>query len=686
MPNRLALETSPYLRQHADNPVDWYPWGDEVLALARSSDLPILLSVGYSACHWCHVMAHECFEDADTAALMNRHFVNIKVDREERPDLDQIYQTAHQLLAGRSGGWPLTMFLTSHGKPFFSGTYFPKHPRYNLPGFDSVLQRVAELWGTRRADVETRGADLVQQLARTVPARDGLGTTDTGDLLQKAAAGASAALREALMDSFDPINGGFGSAPKFPHPSGLEALLRHAVAHRDEAARDAVLFTLQRMAEGGIYDHLAGGFCRYSTDAQWMIPHFEKMLYDNGPLMRLYAQTWQLTGEPLFRQVCEQTAAWVVREMQSSEGGYFSSVDADSEGEEGRFYVWRREQIAQILSAEEFAVFAPRYGLDGPPNFEGKAWHLYAARPLPDVAAASGRDAAGCAALIDSARARLFAVRATRVRPGRDDKILTSWNALMIEGMAFAGRVFEQPDWIESARRACDFVRSALWRDARLLATYKDGRSHLNAYLDDYAFMLGAVLELTQADTVRAVDLDFACALADALLEHFEDRRDGGFFFTSHDHETLVLRPKSGHDNATPSGNAAAATHLQRLGHLVGEPRYLNAAHRTLTLFADATQRSPHGFATLVSAMTQHQAPAALAILNGPAQALAAWRTALNRRYLPGTLVLQLPENHADLPAALAKPAVANAQAWICRGTHCLPPLTELDQVFEALA
>ena len=691
MPNRLAAETSPYLRQHAGNPVDWLPWGAEALALAHRMDRPILLSIGYSACHWCHVMAHECFEDGETAALMNQHFVNIKVDREERPDIDQIYQTAHQLLTRRPGGWPLTMFLTPEGKPFFGGTYFPKRSRFNLPGFDDLLQSVAAAWGRQRASLMTQGDTLVQHLAETLPAaHSGDGTTAGGgdpcDALALSASLAATGLRDASMQSFDTVNGGFGGAPKFPQPPRLDALLRHALASGDAAARDAVLLTLRKMAEGGLYDHLGGGFYRYSTDAEWTIPHFEKMLYDNGPLLRLYAQGWQLSGDTLFRQVCEGTAAWLMREMQSSEGGYYSSLDADSEGVEGRFYVWQHDEVAQHLGADEFAAFAARYGLDAAPNFEGHAWHLRAAVPLADVAERLGRTPAECGALISGARARLFALRNARTRPGCDDKVLTAWNALAIDGMAFAARVFGEPRWAGSARRALDFVGATLWRDGRLLATHRAGRSHLNAYLDDHAFLLGAVLEVMQADVLRAADLRFACALADVMLEQFEDARDGGFFFTSHDHEALILRPKSGYDGAVASGNGVAALQLQRLGHLIGEPRYLAAARRTMELFAAETDRAPQGFATLVTAMAEYHLPPTLVILTGPSAATATWRAEIAKPYLPAVISLQLADDTAGLPAMLARTGGTHPQAWVCSGTVCLPPITDLESLLNTLS
>jgi uncharacterized protein YyaL (SSP411 family) len=690
MPNRLAHETSPYLQQHADNPVDWHPWGEEALALAREADRPILLSVGYSACHWCHVMAHECFEDAGTAALMNRLFVNVKVDREERPDIDQIYQLAHQLIARRPGGWPLTMFLTPDGKPFFGGTYFPKHSRYGLPGFDELLQRVAQAWAAQREQVLAQGDELVRHLGATLPERyEGEAPSDgglRGDPLEPVAPQASRGLRDALMPTYDAVCGGFGGAPKFPQPSALDALLRHAESAGDAEARVAVLSSLRHMAEGGLHDHLGGGFFRYSTDAQWTIPHFEKMLYDNGPLLRLYAEAWQLTGEPLFREVCEKTAGWLMREMQSARGGYFSSLDADSEGEEGRFYVWQRDEVARELDDAQFEVFAARYGLDAPPNFEGIAWHLRLALPLAEVAARAGRPQPECASLVAEASARLFARREARVRPGRDDKALTSWNAMAIDGMAFAARAFGEPRWACSARSAQEFVRAQLWREGRLLATHKDGRSHLNAYLDDYAFLLGAMLELMQSGTLRADDLHFACALADVMLDQFEDARDGGFFFTSHDHETLVMRPKSGHDGATASGNGVAALHLQRLGHLAGESRYLQSAQRALSLFAPEIARVPHAFPTLVSAMSEHVSPPAIVMLTGAADPLASWRAALARRYAPGELVVQLPSDVAGLPATLARPPDAAPRAWVCRGTQCLAPIGDLDRLVATLS
>src|SRR3989475_5035 len=475
MANRLANQTSPYLQQHAANPVDWYPWGPEALERARREDKPILLSVGYSACHWCHVMAHESFEDPAVAAVMNRLFVNVKVDREERPDLDQIYQSAHQMLAQRPGGWPLTMFLSPDGTPFFGGTYFPKAARFGLPGFPDLCERIAAIWRDKQPDIASQNSEVQKALARTLPRRAPRRPELSRDLLR--------AVLDNLRASFDARFGGFGGAPKFPHPTDLELCLR-------KGETDIAHTTLKRMCEGGIYDQLGGGFSRYSVDAQWMIPHFEKMLYDNGPLLSLLADAWLVTGDPLYARCAEETAGWIMREMQSPEGGYYSSLDADSEHEEGKFYVWSREEAQSALTGEEYAVLSSHFGLDQPPSFENRHWHLHVARPVEP----------GKEGILEKAKQKLFAARAKRVRPGRDEKVLVSWNALAIRGMAHAGRVFGREPWIASARRALDFIRSRMWRDGRLLATSKDGHAHLAAYLDDYAYLMAALIELLQRD------------------------------------------------------------------------------------------------------------------------------------------------------------------------------------------
>jgi len=651
MPNRLANETSPYLQQHAANPVDWYAWGPEALERAKREDKPILLSIGYSACHWCHVMAHESFEEAETAALMNRDFVNIKVDREERPDLDQIYQTAHQMLARGAGGWPLTMFLAPDGTPFFGGTYFPKTARYGLPGFAELLARINEIWRDRRTEISEQNQQVRIAFSRTLPA----GSVRRSELSDAPVR----AMLENLRANFDARYGGFGTAPKFPHPTDLELCLRKgetAIAHT----------TLTRMCEGGIYDQLGGGFCRYSVDQHWMIPHFEKMLYDNGPLMQLLADAWLVTGDPLYARCAERTADWIMREMQGPDGGYYSSLDADSEHEEGKFYVWDREQVRSVLNPEEFQEIATHYGLDQPPNFENKHWHLRIAGPFQN----EGR--------LELARSKLFAAREQRVRPGRDEKILVSWNALAIRGMARAGRVFGRPAWVASARRALGFIRGRMWKDGRLLATAKDGRAHLSAYLDDYAFLIAALLELLQAGFSGA-DLEFAEQLAEVLLEQFEDPEAGGFFFTARDHEELLHRPKPGHDNAMPSGNGVAAFSLGRLAALTGEERYARAAERTLELFYPVMRDRPAGFAQLALALEELLVPPAVLVLRGARPELEKWSSVLAREFLPGMLSVSIENEATGLPPVLDKPARPEpVNGWLCRGVSCLAPISDL--------
>jgi len=679
MPNRLAGETSPYLLQHAGNPVEWFPWGGEALARAKAQNKPILLSIGYSACHWCHVMAHESFEDERVAALMNDLFVNIKVDREERPDLDQIYQMAHAMLTQRSGGWPLTMFLAPDQAPFFGGTYFPKESRYGLTGFAELLPRIAAAYREQGSAIAEQSERLKAALALTNPDAADARTALPADALNLAYA--------ALRRVFDPTHGGFGAAPKFPHAVDLELCLRRYALRDDKSALEIVATTLERIAAGGIHDQLGGGFCRYSVDAEWTIPHFEKMLYDNAALLALYADAWRATGEVAFERAARGIAAWVLREMRSPEGAFYSSVDADSEHEEGKFYVWTSDELEAPLTAEEWAVARRHWGLDRPPNFEHAAWHLRVAVPLAEVANELGIGAAAAQTRLEQARGKLFAARELRVRPGRDDKVLTSWNALMIGALARAARAFGEAQWQDAARRAADFLRSALWHQGRLLATYKDGRAHLNAYLDDHAYLLAALLELMQAG-FRRRDLDWAIEIADALLQRFEDAANGGFFFTSHDHEALIHRPKPAHDNATPAGNGVAAQALVTLGHWLGEPRYLDAAERTLRAFASELGERPSGVASLLIALEDSVSPPTSVLLRGDPGTSAAWQRRLERTYRPHVRTLDLA-HEGELPGALSRPheaGASDATAWVCSGTSCLPPIHTLEALEAALA
>ena len=674
MPNRLAKETSPYLQQHADNPVDWFPWGEEALAESKRTGKPILLSVGYSACHWCHVMAHESFEDPGIARVMNDNFVNIKVDREERPDIDQIYQVAQAMLTQRNGGWPLTMFLTPDQLPFFGGTYFPNVAKYGMPGFAELLQRVRSFYDEHPDDIREQGSQLADALSRTVPRAPGE-ITLTAEPLDDAA--------QYLGQAFDPLHGGFSGAPKFPHPDTLELLLRRFAALGDRGALERATLTLRAMAHGGIYDHLGGGFARYSVDAHWAIPHFEKMLYDNGWLLRLYADAWAITRDPLFARVCEETAAWVMREMQSPEGGYYSSLDADSEGEEGKFYVWTPQEASALLTPGEYKLVSAHYGLDNAPNFEGSHWHLVVSRPLEEVAREQGCDPAQARRMLDSARAKLFAARDKRVHPGRDDKVLTSWNALMIAGMAHAARVFGRREWLDSARKALDFIRRELWKDRRLLATAKDGRAHLDAYLDDHAYLLAALLEIMQAQ-FDPRDLAWAREIGRVLLDEFHDPVEGGFFFTSHDHERLIHRPKPGPDNATPSGNAVAALALNRLSYLTGETKFANAARGTVELFSPQIERQAAAFGTMLAALEEQLQPPRTLIVTGPRGAFTPWHELLDTAYLPTTLVLFIDGNEG-VPEMLAKPIGPQVNAWLCEGVTCLAPIGSTGDLREKL-
>ncbi|PZN31813.1 MAG: thioredoxin domain-containing protein, partial [Proteobacteria bacterium] len=674
--NRLAAETSPYLLQHAANPVDWHPWDDAALALARREDKPILLSIGYSACHWCHVMAHESFEDPATAALMNELFVNIKVDREERPDLDRIYQLAHQLLTQRAGGWPLTMFLSPQDRrPFFGGTYFPKEARFGLPAFADLLRKVAEFYRTRRTDIQRQGEALEQALAELTPRP----AADVGAL----SLAPLEAARSALAAEFDPEFGGFGTAPKFPQPTNLELLLRLWRASAAGASPDLhslymAALTLTRMAEGGLYDQLGGGFSRYAVDRSWRVPHFEKMLYDNAQLLGVYAQAALATGDPLFERVALETAQWMLREMRSPQDAFWSSLDADSQGHEGRFYLWDAAEVEGALTAEQFAVFAPRFGLDAGPNFEGR-WHLHAQRPLGEIARTLGIEERTAEARLDEARRALLQRRAQRVRPGRDDKVLTSWNALAIAGLAVAGRMLARPELTQAALDAIDFLRTRLWRDGRLLAVYKEGRARFTGYLDDYAFLLHALLEALQARW-RSEDLHLASALADGLLAHFEDRELGGFFFTADDHETLIHRYKSFGDEAIPAGNALAALGLNRLGLLLAEPRWLEAAARALRAAWPMLERYPQAHAASLIALEEHLEPPAIVVIRGPAAEAARWRDALARIYAPKRLVFAIENEAPGLPPALQSKRPADGTAgFICRGMTCSEPVNSLE-------
>ncbi len=675
--NKLSSQTSPYLLQHAENPVHWYPWGEEALALAKQQNKPILLSIGYSACHWCHVMAHESFEDEQTASLMNDLFINIKVDREERPDLDKIYQSAHQMLTSRSGGWPLTMFLMPDDQmPFFGGTYFPDKPRHGMIAFSDLLKRVSHAFATRKDDIQRQSQSLADALGNIYSAQSNIVSLSSAPLDQA---------RLDLQQQFDAQHGGFGLAPKFPHTPFIERLMRHGFAHNkaDEKAIEMATITLEKMALGGVNDQLDGGFYRYSTDDRWMIPHFEKMLYDNGSLLAEYAQASAAIDNPLFKKVSNETARWVMCNMQSpqskGQGGYYSSFDADSldangHSHEGLFYLWTPDELQKALNEQEYTVFTRHFGVDRKANFEGR-WHLHVYAPLHELAQEYQLTEAELQALLDSVRKKLLAIRNQRIWPGRDDKILTSWNALMIRGMALAARYLNEPEYADSATQAVDFIHHTLWKDNRLLATYKDGKAHLNAYLDDYAFLLDALLELLQVRW-RSKDLAFATQLADCLLEHFEDKDNGGFWFVAHDHEHLIQRPKTYTDDAIPNGNGVAAFALTRLGYLLSESRYLDAAEGTLKNACAAINQAPSAHCTMLKALDEYLQPPQTVVIRGEEAELAVLKSRINQRYVAQRQCYFIQADEADLTVSLKdKKAESSPVAYVCNGMQCLSPL-----------
>ena len=674
MPNRLAQESSPYLRQHADNPVDWYPWSDEALELARRENRPILLSIGYSACHWCHVMAHESFENEATATIMNRHFVNIKVDREERPDIDRIYQTAHQLIAQRPGGWPLTMFLSPEDQlPFFGGTYFPDVPRYGMLAFGDLLERIAGVFHSEPDKIRRQGEAIHQSLI------------DMQMRENQNQSGASLAALETfdaqLLRAHDAENGGFGRAPKFPQPAILAQALRRAFGKAsDDPVFSAIDFSLRQIARGGIQDHVGGGFFRYSVDERWMIPHFEKMLYDNGQLLQVFAEAWRLNPVEIYEEAVDGIVTWLRREMRADSGAFYAALDADSEGEEGRFYLWSPDEVKQLIGEESYPAFAFRFGLDQPANFEGR-WHLHGYHGAEDVIARFGLDAAVLADRHRQACEKLRQLREQRVRPGLDNKILSSWNALVIRGLATAARIFDREDYHALASDCLQALRQACWRDGRLLALSRHSGKALPAYLDDYAHLLQACLDCLQFEW-RGETLEFALELATQLRERFEDEHHGGFYFTASDHEKLIQRPKTWQDEAMPSGNAVAALGLHRLGLLVGDQALVASADRALQSVADNVNQTPLYAAGFLALLGESNRPPLQIILRGDGETLRGWRSKLSPRLRPGESAYYVPDDAASLPGSIAEKHDAHrCSAWICEGFSCRAPLFDIDSV-----
>ncbi|HWG11491.1 MAG TPA: thioredoxin domain-containing protein [Rhodanobacteraceae bacterium] len=703
MRNELIHASSPYLRQHAVNPVHWQEWNTATLAHAKRSDTPILLSIGYSACHWCHVMAHECFEDATIAGAMNALFVNIKVDREERPDLDRVYQLAHQALTGRGGGWPLTVFIDPQDlAPFFAGTYFPPQPRHGLPAFGELLQRVRAYYDGQREQLREQGGQLREWLART-------GTITAGEVPDPSLAKLAI---QRIAARFDPDNGGTRGAPKFPHTGELELLL-----DADTTARAMAIATLRSMAARGLQDHLDGGFFRYCVDATWTIPHFEKMLYDNALLLPLFARVAgantsehdaraadanqagddahkaSMPSDPACAQAAHGIVAWLRREMTTRDGAFFSALDADSadasgHAEEGAYYLWTREQVRNTLPADEAAAIEAGFGLDAPPNFEGRAWHLVKTRTLEQIAQDIGRTLPETGALLASARGKLLQARSSRPRPATDDKILTSWNALTIAGLLRAARALRIPEWSAMAERALDALRATAWVDGALYANaVGDAGARIPAFLDDHAFLLDTLLEMLQ-HRWRDEDLAWAIALADALLECFEDKQDGAFFFAAAAHATPLHNPKTFMDEALPSGNGVAAKALLRLGHLLGETRWLDAAGRCLRAGSAMLRAHPDACPAMLRALREFHTPRSQVVIRCNEDERDEWRDALADAIARDDRIdaFVIPSTTETLPGVLAqrKPCKGGV-AYVCSGTSCRAPLHSPRELAEIL-
>ncbi len=673
--NRLANETSPYLLQHAQNPVDWYPWSEEALAKAGAEDKPIFLSVGYSACHWCHVMERESFENPALAELMNERFINIKVDREERPDIDQIYMNAVQAMTGR-GGWPMSVFLTPDGKPFFGGTYYPPEDRQGMPGFRRVILSVDQAWKNRKQEIIDSAGEMTSHLAdlARLPKADSTETLDL-KLLDSAAA--------ALRRQFDPVHGGFGQSPKFPHPMDLRLLLRCGARCGDAHAIHMVRHTLDKMARGGIYDHLGGGFARYSTDAKWLVPHFEKMLYDNALLALTYTEAWQLTGEEDFARVTRETLDYLLSRMTDPlEGGFYATEDADSEGEEGKYYVWDRSEVNSLLGTERAERFCRIYDVSPHGNWEGQNI-LNLLKPLEQVASADGVELEWLRNELAADKSCLLAARQLRVPPGKDTKILSSWNGLALAAFAHAAWALNEPDYLAAATRCAAFIkRRMVASDGRLLHCYKDGQARFNAYLDDYANVIDGLVRLFETGGDRQW-LNFAEELTQTMIREFHDDAEGGFFYTGKSHESLILRQKDYQDNATPSSMAMAATGLARLGRLLSNEKYTSLAFSTLKSIEPVLRRFP-------AAVGQSLIALDFLLANGPDVVICSSladsdykraRVMWASRFLPGAVFLpNFAGNNDTMELARDRSALSgHITSFICSGQTCEAPVVGIE-------
>jgi uncharacterized protein YyaL (SSP411 family) len=678
MPNRLAQESSPYLLQHQNNPVDWYPWGEEALKRSKSENKPIFLSIGYSACHWCHVMEHESFESEVIARELNEHFVCIKVDREERPDLDQIYMNAVQVLTGR-GGWPMSVFLTPELKPFYGGTYWPPTSRHGMPGFDQVIAAVSKAWEENHAAVVESADRLTQQLAHMAGQANELGEL-TEELLTRASS--------YFRQTYDRTYGGFGGAPKFPAPMSLRLLMRGWYRRQENFSLEMVTGTLDRMAAGGIYDHLGGGFARYSVDARWLVPHFEKMLYDNAQLAVAYLEAFQITGNPNYARVGRETLDYVLRDMTDPEGGFYSTEDADSEGVEGKFYIWTPEQLVEVLGESAAATFAKVYDVTGSGNFE-EANILNLPKAIEQQAAILGRDIESLQSELAESRQKLFVTREQRIHPHKDDKVIAAWNGLMIEALALAGAVLDEPRYLEAARKAAEFVQTNLRRDdGRLLHTWRHGRAKVDAYLDDYSYLANGLTTLYEC-TGEAQYLEQAIGLIDEVLKHFGSDGQGGFYFTADDQEQLLTRNKEFADNAVPSANAMAAITLIKLAKLTANERYLDAAEQTMQAAVELMQRYPSGTAQMLLAVDLYLGPTYEVVLAADDSAESqAVRIDLLRRFIPNKVLAwadqKVPQKLAEL--LNGKEMIGEQPTlFVCAGFTCQSPATGSQEITRAL-
>jgi len=678
--NHLINETSPYLLQHAHNPVDWYPWGEEAFAISREQNKPVLLSIGYSACHWCHVMAHESFEDEEIARLMNDNFVNIKVDREERPDLDQIYMNAVQMMT-HHGGWPMTVFLTSDAIPFYGGTYFPPQDRYNMPGFPRVLISVAEAYKDRRSDIAQTSDQLLNELRR-LSETSGSEQSIEKELLDAAFVG--------ITRGYDPVNGGFGGAPKFPPAMTLEFLLRTFVRTGNADALEMVRTTTTKMAYGGMYDQLGGGFHRYSTDAKWLVPHFEKMLYDNALLSRVYLHYYQVSQDELARETTKGILDYVIREMTNDEGGFYSTQDADSEGHEGKFFVWDIAEIKSVLGEKEANFFCAAYDITDSGNFEGENIPNIK-HSLKAVAEKAGVTLDELNASLSQSKRKLFEVREQRIKPDRDEKVITAWNGLMLASFAEAGVVLDRPDYLDIARKNARFILSKLQRDGFLLRTYKDGVAKFNAYLEDYAFLIEGLTTLFE--TSGEIEwLNAALSLTDRMVEEFWDEDNAGFFFTGTSHEKLIVRSKDYFDNATPSGNSVAASVLLRLGILTDSEHFRNLAVSVFREVADSIRKYPSGFGYALSGLDfLLSTPKEVAIIAAEQSSLKTFVRAAWDRYLPNKVVASALSGDSAAIGSVVLLQNRNlvqgkTAAYVCQNYTCKEPVTEIAAFAEQLS